>query len=361
MKQMCNEKMKGFDNLLISSPGNPGEGGLVCLVEGEPVVISSISTTGICVDNDQLYIGYQDDGGRFLLIYDGQKSRVQKLSDDRFDIHDVFKINGELYLAATESNEVVCIDEKGFRIKERWGLPGENDSAHLNSINYYQGRLIASLFGFFEKHREYKGRSRGAGKVIDVQTGETLIDGLSQPHSLTVADQNTLFLCNSEEMELHEYNGWDLRRKVKLDGYTRGICLAGDKIYVGLSISRNIEPSSFSIRKGSLVALDRETLEVVEMKEIPLKEIYDIRKMETLVPILRAIKADTDFSWQLKKDVELTRLRAELNCVKEELVRVYNSLSWKATAPLRWARYMLGGRMIRDRMGHRFLHLKRLK
>src|SRR5690606_8071600 len=119
----------------------------------------------------------------------------------------------------------------------RWTLPGEPDSLHLNSLAMHRGRLLVSVFGDFDRHRGYKGLTRGAGRVLDLETGEAVVEGLSQPHSLK-SDGDLLWLCDSEAHMQRAFDGAREMVAPPLGGYPRGLLLAGDVIHVGLSRAR---------------------------------------------------------------------------------------------------------------------------
>src|SRR5207253_6227735 len=129
-------------------------------------------------------------------------------------------------------------------------------------------------FGDFTTHRQYKGQTAQAGFVQDLHTGKRLIEGLSQPHSL-IAFGDNLLLANSETRELHEYDiSGSLLRSKTLDGYTRGICIQGSTLYIGLSRSRNIDSSA--IVNANLVALDAQSWQETGRIELPVSEIYTV-------------------------------------------------------------------------------------
>ena len=341
--------MKIQESLLVSSPGNPGDGGLFYYDGGECIRLSELSTTGLFVDESHLVCGYQADGGNKILFVKDNDAKVRSLSESSIDVHDILIEDGDMYIVATETNEVVRLDES-LAVKERWVLPGEVDAKHINSLTFYQGKLIASMFGEFEDHRGYKGTTKGAGLVIDVRTGEVLIRGLSQPHSLTIADNNNLLLCSSEEMELHEYKDFELLRKLSLPAYTRGVCLIGDKLYVGLSQSRNIDKELYSTRTCGIAVVDSLAFTLEEIIEVPLLEIYDIKKACSKRLIMGGILAEKEYFYdgvevaenelnQAKHELnqakgELNQAKGELNKAKDELIRVENSLSWRFTKPL---------------------------
>jgi len=260
------------DNLLVSSPG---AGGLVYLEGQSQVVLSTKSCTGICFGKTALVWAPQDNGGRYLLEAKNGLAKLVEISTSPLDIHDVLIAEDKIYLAATQNNEVICLDRNYSRI-ESWRLPGEEDSAHLNSIAIYQGQLIASVFGSFTRYREYKDGTSGLGKIFNVRTGETLIDGLSQPHSLTVAD-DLLYFCSSQEKKLHVYDGERIVNTVLLPGYARGVAVGEHCIYVGISLSRNIGDELHELASGAISILDKKSMKCIGIKMIPFREVYDIR------------------------------------------------------------------------------------
>ncbi|HTC27295.1 glycosyltransferase, partial [Dyella sp.] len=203
--------------------------------------------------------------------------RSTPLSSQPLDLHDVAAGPDGIYAVCTETNEVVHLDE-GYRVLERWSFGAESDSAHVNCIAWFQGRLLASLFGSFVAHREYKGCTRSAGRVIDVRSGTPLIEGLSQPHSLVVAGEE-LWLCSSEDRSVEVYDSvFRRKRQLRLPGYTRGLAVGDACVYVGISRSRNaqeVEPGEFT--SAVIAVLDRASLAVIGYMPMPCNEIYDIR------------------------------------------------------------------------------------
>jgi predicted O-methyltransferase YrrM len=197
----------------------------------------------------------------------------------------------KLYIAATKANEVVCFNRAWERIAA-WTLPGEQDSAHLNSLAVYKDRLVASIFGRFTKHEEYKLGTSGLGEIIDIKTGETLINGLSQPHSLTVHN-NLLYFCNSQEKKFCIYNGDQILGTVMLPGYCRGVAVGHNHIYVGISLSRNISSSEHEVSTGMIAVIDRTSLQCIGLTPIPFSEIYDIKIVSRFEGLLSVFVANS--------------------------------------------------------------------
>ncbi|MEN1972211.1 glycosyltransferase [Luteimonas sp. MJ204] len=263
------------DVLLVSCP-NAG-GGLLLLDGANVERLSTVQTTGICaVPGGFLWARQSGDSNVLRRAVDGGLASTL-LAENVLDLHDVAWHGGQTYVVATERNAVLQLDA-GMRETRRWALRGERDSAHLNSICFHDGRLLASRFGQFDTHRGYKGATAGAGEVFDVETGEVLITGLSQPHSLASHD-DALWLCDSEARRVVSWRGPDEPlRTLALDGYARGLAFGRKHIYVGLSRSRNAPAPALA--RARIVVLDRTTLAVLGAIELPADEVYDIAIVE---------------------------------------------------------------------------------
>jgi len=254
-----------FHNLLVSAPNG---GGLFALRNGSVWHVDGQSSTGIDVRNGALLRSLQPDGWRFY-------GRAAPALPDVPDLHDVRIVEDGFMAVGTQDNIILRFDRAGREIR-RWVLPGEPDSAHVNCLACWQGRWVFSAFGDFDTHRGYKQGTRGLGFVRSLEDGQTLISGLSQPHSLTPWGKD-LLLADSETQSLARYDRHGrLRRRVDLGGYTRGIAVGRSALFVGLSQSRNLgnDPVSDS---ASILALDPARWSVRARLPLPTREIYDIR------------------------------------------------------------------------------------
>ncbi|MHC8292954.1 DUF4915 domain-containing protein [Pseudomonas sp. LB3P58] len=261
-----------FENLLISSPNG---GGLLLIHNGLVFRLDDINTTGISLSGDKFLRGFQPEG---LVFYQGNQTSEDSGTSIP-DIHDVLIVDSSLYAVGTNANEVLQLDMNAIPVR-RWTFPGENDAKHINCLALWNQRIVFSAFGDFTDHREYKGNTTQAGFVQDLHTGERLIEALSQPHSL-VPFGDKLLLANSETRELREYDGSaKLLRSKTLDGYTRGICVQDNILYIGLSRSRNIDSSA--IVNANLVALDLQSWEELGRIELPISEIYSVLPIEDI-------------------------------------------------------------------------------
>lgn len=256
-----------FTDLFISCPNN---GGIYFVHNETPQKLDSLNTTGLCYTEGKLIRGLQPAS---IAIYSDDYSEIVQSTIKFDDIHDVLIHESFYYLVSTTTNEVIQLDDT-LRLKQKWMLPGDNDSSHLNCVAVWNNKVIASAFGTFTAHREYKNNSANKGIIYDLATMQPIITGLSQPHS-PYAIGNNLLVANSETNEVIEFNeDGKIYRRIKLDGYTRGIYYRNGVLFVGLSRSRNVENTGQA--SAVVVALDYKSFSEISRISIPSREIYSI-------------------------------------------------------------------------------------
>lgn len=313
-----------FDGLLISSPNG---GGLFYCVGDTPLKLDSHNTTGMFVSRNGVGRGFQP---KTLHIYGHEITSLNGVRNNFDDIHDICLDGDGVYVVGTSGNEIVKFDLKGVECS-RWTFPGERDSWHINCLCLWNDEVFFSAFGDFRHHREYKGASASAGFVQNLETGNRIISGLSQPHSLVPSGEN-LLLANSESMELREYGrDGQLLRAIKLGGYVRGIAEDNGIVYVGLSKTRNV--SDQLVARGTVVALDRNTWKLLARMEIPANEIYGLTFLkeggESAKVLARMFSgASTIYDEELASiATELQAQAIQLQGVQEKAAAVENRLS----------------------------------
>jgi hypothetical protein len=186
------------------------------------------------------------------------------------DPHDL-AWHGELLVAvSTLGNAVFWIDTEG-RVVRRWEPPGTGDCRHLNGVAVREGRVLVTAFGRFARHREWAvGPRDGKGIVLDAESDTVVAAGFSSPHSPRVVE-GRLLLCNSGRSELVVLTPRGrVERRVRLCGWTRGIAVAGDHVYVGESVRRGEEGSA------TVAVLAGEGLVLLDRVELPVREVYDL-------------------------------------------------------------------------------------
>lgn len=319
-----------FSNLLVSCPNG---GGLFVVNDGLALRVDDIDTTGLAWSEGVLLRGLQPDR---LWVADGRFQIVDGTKSDFDDIHDVLLTDQFTYVVGTTKNEIVKLDRLG-EAAERWVLGDAPDSCHVNGLALWNGRVVFSAFGDFNDTRGYKGRSCGAGYVQDLATGKRLISGLSQPHSPASFGKN-LLIANSEQAALEEYSpDGTLVRSKTLHGYVRGVCAAGDLIYVGLSSSRNA--ATIEMESAQLLALDAASWDVLGSVAFPVKEIYSVVWVRDDSDLVRIVSFMTDGACDVRRreaakasrilderqqeisalDEERGRLGEEIGRLREEL------------------------------------------
>lgn len=298
-----------FSKLLISCPNG---GGVFLAHAGQLFKLDGVDTTGLYALPNALLRAAQPSS----LWICGDRPFKATSEEVLFpDIHDVLGFDGFYYLVGTTKNEVVKLDLDGREV-QRWVYPGADDSRHLNCLGVWNKRVVFSAFGDFKEARGYKGNTTGSGYVQDLLSGDRLIKGLSQPHSLVPYGEN-LLVASSEDKELREYTlSGDLVRSVRLDGYSRGVCVVGSVIYVGLSRSRNIDDAG--VASATVLALDADSLAELGRISLPANEVYSIIAIEDASELISAIASTVSISSDLREG-ETLELKGEILELKREL------------------------------------------
>lgn len=314
-----------FDNLLVTSPN---AGGIFFVHGGVVQKLDALDSTGLSVAGRSVLRGIQPS---LVVLYQGTPTDINPTDIPFGDVHDVLIDGDAFYLVGTQGNEVVKFDAAAIETG-RWTLPGEDDAWHVNCLAKWNGKLVFSAFGEFSVHRQYKGRTKGAGFVQDLLSGERLVTGLSQPHSLCPMG-DSLLVANSAEMELRQYAAdGSLVRSRAFDGYVRGVCTTGRHVFVGLSRSRNLPQAE--AQTAMLVALDAVSWDEVARLGLPANEVYAIHAVDAAEAphVVSAIAAHssailssiiTDKSGCISDlDAELRRLESENDSLKAALDQV---------------------------------------
>ncbi|NIE66106.1 DUF4915 domain-containing protein [Burkholderia sp. Ax-1719] len=288
--------------LIISSPNE--NGGLFVLKNDRVIVLDRSPTAGIMATGDCFLRALQP----YSLVLHRQ-DRIEITRQDFDDIHDVLQHDEFIYVVGTIKNQITKLDVNGHEIK-RWVYPGEDDSRHINCLGVWNGRVVFSAFGDFDKTRGYKSQTSGRGYVEDLESGDRVIEGLDQPHSLVQFGDN-LLVANSGQNELCEYSPQGkLLRSKQFESYVRGVAVADGRIFVGLSRSRN--PEEATIASAMVLELDALHWHVVDRNALPSNEIYTLFHVADEAE-LSAIIADTLQIATTQYERERSDLRKWLN------------------------------------------------
>ncbi len=175
----------------------------------------------------------------------------------------------------------------------RWRPPFVSDIApedrcHLNGLAVKDGHIhTVTALGASDEAGGWRSNKAAGGIVIDIPTGEIILDGLAMPHSPRWHD-GSLWVLNSGAGELlHVDKGGGRAESVcSLPGYLRGMTLVGDYAVVGLCKIREkrvfgglpIE-GRYDHLKCGIALVDIKRGEVKGLFEFTegVEEIYDIR------------------------------------------------------------------------------------
>lgn len=275
------------DLLLISGYGDNG-GGLYVYDGVRLFVVDFLMTTGLFYSNETLFrvapIKRKNDAWCRVLTYRGS----EPVSDRRFtsiaEPHDILIAGNKLLVVSAGANAIFEIQDDG-QSTVHWAAPGEENSWHLNCLAVVDGNLWACAFGRFEKHREWEQHKKdGSGVLIDVKTGALIVGGLNCPHSPRVVGDR-LFICDSATRRLLVLDlvGKSTIASPQFSGWTRGLAVAEDAIYVGESATRELP----DVQHAAINVLNPVTLENVARISLPFREVYDLVLVPRTSPICR--------------------------------------------------------------------------
>ncbi len=206
--------------------------------------------TGIAATAEHCFLAVPGEHER-LISLDHRLRPVDVFSSAKArDLHSLSVRSGRLYYASSGSNEVLSVSCTGGKfggpeqVHVSCGSTAE-DEIHLNSLLVDgEHSVMYTMFGVGPRSTV-----RNVGAVVDAHSGQALVEGLMDPHSLTRLPDGRLAFCESlrnslciVDPETGEVN------RVGLRGYTRGIAHTGRHLLVGASHWRDRSRSSSQVR-----------------------------------------------------------------------------------------------------------------
>ena len=162
------------------------------------------------------------------------------------DIHDLaIDSSGQLVFANTLFSCLATVSE-GHSFKPLWTPPfisklAAEDRCHLNGLAMKDGQAAyVTAVGEGDVADSWRDHRRNGGCVIDVQTNEVVVRGLSMPHSPRWY-QDKLWLHNSGtgEFGYADLSTGKFEVVTFCPGYLRGLTFVGDFAIMGLSKPRD--------------------------------------------------------------------------------------------------------------------------
>jgi uncharacterized protein (TIGR03032 family) len=172
-------------------------------------------------------------------------------------IHEIAFAQGELWIVATNFSCLATLDAEHSFVP-RWTPPfvtelANEDRCHLNGLCVVDDRVrYVTALGESDEPGGWRKHKATDGVLIDVLSGETVLAGLSMPHSPRWYDRR-LWLLESGKgtLSVADPAAGTVETVAELPGFTRGLLFAGGLAFVGLSQVR--ETATF----GGLPLMER--------------------------------------------------------------------------------------------------------
>lgn len=154
-------------------------------------------------------------------------------------VHELAFAGGELWIVNTRFS-ALCTLDRDRSFVPRWQPPfvtklAPEDRCHLNGMALIDDRVrYVTALGETDSDNGWRETKARGGIVIDVESGETVLRGLSMPHSPRWHD-GRLWLLESGKGTLAVANGDAIETVTELPGFTRGLAFGGPFAFVGLS------------------------------------------------------------------------------------------------------------------------------
>jgi uncharacterized protein (TIGR03032 family) len=156
-------------------------------------------------------------------------------------IHEVGYAAGELWIVNTRFSTLCTLDDESSFVP-RWRPKfvthlAPEDRCHLNGMAIVDDRVkYVTAFGTTNTPGGWRENKKDGGLLIDVDSGETVLHGLSMPHSPRQYDGRFYVLESGKgEVATADLRTGRVETIAQLPGFTRGLAFAGPFAFVGLS------------------------------------------------------------------------------------------------------------------------------
>ena len=156
-------------------------------------------------------------------------------------IHEIAWINEEIWAVNTRFSCLCTIDrDHGF--VPRWKPPfitalEPEDRCHLNGLAVIDGKITyVTCLGLTDTKGGWRANKVDGGCVLDVETGEPAVKGLSMPHSpRRYAGRDWVLESGVGAISVTDLQRGTSERIGELPGFTRGLDFYGNFAFIGLS------------------------------------------------------------------------------------------------------------------------------
>jgi uncharacterized protein (TIGR03032 family) len=156
-------------------------------------------------------------------------------------IHEIGYVGTELWAVNTRFSCLCTFDGENSFVP-RWRPPfvsalSPEDRCHLNGMTIIDGRVkYVTCLGATDTPGGWRDNKRDGGMLLDVESGEPLIRGLSMPHSPRLyAGRFWILESGHGTLSTADLNTGKTEIVTKLPGFTRGLDFYGPFAFIGLS------------------------------------------------------------------------------------------------------------------------------
>ena len=207
------------------------------------------------------------------------------------DTHDLAWGKDGLWAVNTLLSSMALADNESS-FESQWRPPFVSDVApedrcHLNSMAMVDGQPeYVTAFGEVDTFEGWRENKVSGGIVMDVSSGEIVVEGLPMPHSPRVYNGKLyLLLSGTGELVCAEPETGRYEVVAQLPGFVRGMARCGDYLFVGLSKLRKTSStfaalpiSEQAVFSGIAVVSLSEGRIVEHLRyETGVEEIYDVQ------------------------------------------------------------------------------------
>jgi len=319
--------------LIASGFGDAVSGGGLFAIEGSTVErIDWVTTKGLAFDGRRLarVLRCIAESAQLaeLVVYDAHGVQRYVRLDQAPACHDIVW-DGENLVAVSPWHNAVRWFSPGGDVVREVRYPGPTDCWHINCLGRREGVWYATLFGAFRTYRGWVPHAlRGDGRIVELETGRTVVEGLTAPHSPRFVNGMWL-VCNSQsdEMAAFDADSGKVIRRVPCGGWTRGLTWDDNFFYVGASGRR---ASGESLGHASIVVIDQRTWQVVGQIALPTQEIYDVLFVSR--EVLSGVYRGFDVNPLRTAEFRQLRILTELGCQQPRTL-------WPSGDPLPWSEF----------------------
>ncbi len=156
-------------------------------------------------------------------------------------IHEIGWTGEELWAANTRFS-CLCTFDETHSFVPRWRPPfiralAPEDRCHLNGLAVVDGAVrYVTCLGATDTAGGWRENKASGGRVLDVPSGETIIQGLSMPHSPRAwGGRHWLLESGIGSVSVADFQAGKTSVVTRLPGFTRGLDFFGPFAFVGLS------------------------------------------------------------------------------------------------------------------------------